>query len=283
MSMEHDKSANKANGEIGPSYNTFSDLVNELRDESIIMLQVNESDFSILRDRAITRSINEGILEEDFNKELIAPIFTNSKITSSKMYSAFVNYYILRLTGVLELYLKDSIKQLLKLNIDLLVKGFEGIKNEKLMKDLKKNYDSKVYLQCLNIIARKYSDGKKFSGKYKKYSKFLDINIDDAGVIGKLDNLFSLRNDLAHLNRFSDDQINSRTRPSIITEGGFKYSRETQLSRENFEEVVKKLLKLTYETSEFLKEVEQATNLKWSLFYESAEDHYNRLVQIINQ
>lgn len=88
---------------------------------------------------------------------------------------------------------------------------------------------------------------------------------------------------MAHLNRFSDDQINSRTRPSIITERGFKYSRETQLSRENFEEVVKKLLKLTYETSEFLKEVEQATNSKWSRFDESAEDHYNRLVQIINQ
>ena len=199
------------------------------------------------------------------------------------MYSTFVNYYILRLTGVLELYFKDSIKELLKLNIDLLVKGFEGIKKEKLMKDLKKNYDSKVYLQCLNNIATKYSNGKKFSGKYKKYSKLLDINIDDVGVIGKLDNLFSLRNDLAHLNRFSDDQINSRTRPSIITERGFKYSRETQLSRENFEEVVKKLLKLTYETSEFLKEVEQATNSKWSRFDESAEDHYNRLVQIINQ
>ena len=258
-------------------------LENELRGESIIMLQVLESDFTILQNRAIKQSIKEGIIEDDFDKKYIAPIFTDLEEISSKMYSTFVNYYILRLTGVLELYFKDSIKELLKLNIDLLVKGFEGIKKEKLMKDLKKNYDSKVYLQCLNNIATKYSNGKKFSGKYKKYSKLLDINIDDVDVIGKLDNLFSLRNDLAHLNRFSDDQINSRTRPSIITERGFKYSRETQLSRENFEEVVKKLLKLTYETSEFLKEVEQATNSKWSRFDESAEDHYNRLVQIINQ
>ena len=283
MSMERDKSANKANGEIGASYHIFSNLVNELRCESIIMLHVLESDFSILQNRAIKQSIKEGIIEDDFDKKYIVPIFTDLEEISSKMYSTFVNYYILRLTGVLELYFKDSIKELLKLNIDLLVKGFEGIKKEKLMKDLKKNYDSKVYLQCLNNIATKYSNGKKFSGKYKKYSKLLDINIDDVGVIGKLDNLFSLRNDLAHLNRFSDDQINSRTRPSIITERGFKYSRETQLSRENFEEVVKKLLKLTYETSEFLKEVEQATNSKWSRFDESAEDHYNRLVQIINQ
>lgn len=283
MIMEPDKSANKANGEIGASYHIFSKLVNELRDESIIMLQVNESDFSVLQNRAIKQSIKEGIIEDDLDKKYIAPIFTDLEKTSSKMYSAFVNYCILRLTGVLELYFKDSIKQLLKLNIDLLVKGFEGIKKEKLMEDLKGNYDSKVYLQCLNNIATKYSNGKKFSGKYKKYSKFLEIAIDDAGVIVKLDNLFSLRNDLAHLNRFSDDEINSRTRPSIITDGGFRYFRETPLSRENFEVVIKELLKLAAEVSEFLKKVEQKTSLKWKHSYESPEDHYNRLVQIINQ
>lgn len=204
MSMESDKLANKTNGVIGVLYHILSNLVNELREESIIMLQVNESDFSILQNRAIMQSIKE----------------------------------------------RESVGE------------------------LDKNYDPKKYLHILNKIAKRYSMGKKFSRKYENYSKFLEIDIDDNGVLGKLDSLFSLRNDLAHLNRFSDDEINSGTRPSIITEDGFKYYRETTLLRKDFEGVVKELLKMTSEVSKFLKEVEQESNSKWSPSIESSESHY---------
>ena len=138
--MAHNKSLKKSNGELGPSYVTFSGLVEDLRNESIIMLQVSEDDYSEFAERALESGIEKGMLE----RENLDSIFTNSKLRSSKMYTAFVNYYILRLTAVLELYFKDSIKQLLKLNIDLLVKGINGAENSELVEKLDKNYDPKT-------------------------------------------------------------------------------------------------------------------------------------------
>lgn len=277
--MTHNKSLEKSNGELGPSYVTFSGLVKDLRDESIIMLQVTEEDYAEFAERALKPRVEAGKLES----ENLESIFTNSKLMSSKMYTAFVNYYILRLTAVLELYFKDSIKQLLKLNIDLLVKGINGAENGELVKKVAKNYDPKTYLGYLNRIATCYSGGKKFSGKYKKYSKFLEIEVSNTAILEKLDNLFSLRNDIAHLNRFSDDEINAENRPELVIENGFKYSRETLLSREDFHEVIKTLINLTSETAKFLKEVEMEINSKWAPRYESPKYHYTRLLKKLDQ
>lgn len=277
--MTHNKSLEKSNGEFGPSYITFSGLVKDLRDESIIMLQVTEEDYAELAERALKPRIEAGKLES----ENLDSIFTNSKLMSSKMYAAFVNYYILRLTAVLELYFKDSIKQLLKLNIDLLVKAINGAENGELVKKVAKNYDPKTYLGYLNRIAASLSGGKKFSRKYKKYSKFLEIEVSNTAILEKLDNLFSLRNDIAHLNRFSDDEINAGNRPELVTENGFKYSREALLSREDFHEVIKTLINLTSETAKFLKEVEMEINSKWIPLYESPEYHYIRLLKKLDQ
>ncbi|MGT2925215.1 HEPN domain-containing protein [Streptococcus caviae] len=286
--MECDNSFKKSKGEIGVSYVTFSRLAEELKNESIIMLQVSASDFSNLGERALASSIEEGKLKKDFDKSSLDLIFTDSKVTSSKMYSAFINYYILRLTAVLELYFKDSIKQLLKLNIDLLAKGFKKDEDGKrlvvgLPKKLNKNYDSKKYLTYLNKIAKHYSVGKNFSKKYKTYSEFLEVNVSDNMLLEKLDNLFALRNDLAHLNRDSDDEVSADDRPQLVTENGFKYSRGTSLSKDNFNEVVENLINLTSKTAIFLWKVETESNLKWSFCYESAECHYARLFKNINQ
>ncbi|WP_241154187.1 HEPN domain-containing protein [Streptococcus tangpeifui] len=255
----------------------------ELRNESIIMLHVSENDFFKLGDRAIASSIKEGTLAEDFDKGNLDSIFTDPKVTSSKMYSAFINYYILRLTAVLELYFKDSIKQLLKLNIDLLVKGFKETEKGKSEKNLDKNYVPKKYLKYLNRITEQYSSGKKFSGKYQNYSKFLEIDENNTDILDKLDNLFSLRNDLAHLNRFPAEDLAAGTNPRLTTVSGFEYSRETSLSKENFEEVVKELLDLTIKVSKFLKQVEQTINSKWKPDYEKAEVHYKKLVQKLSK
>ncbi|MEY8700261.1 hypothetical protein AALH12_03595 [Streptococcus ferus] len=277
--MAHNKSLKKSNGELGPSYVTFSGLVKDLGNESIIMLQVTEEDYFELAKRAIKPRIEAGTLES----ENLDSIFTNSKLRSSKMYTAFVNYFILRLTAVLELYFKDSIEQLLKLNVDLLAKGVKMAEKGKLVEKLDENYDSETYLRYLSRIATYYSCGKKFSGKYKKYSKFLEIEVSNTAILEKLDNLFSLRNDIAHLNRFSDDEINAGNRPQLVTENGFQYSRETLLSREDFHEVIKTLINLTSETAKFLKEVEMEINSKWTPRYESPEYHYTRLLKKLDQ
>ena len=123
----------------------------------------------------------------------------------------------------------------------------------------------------------------KFSGKYKKYSKFLEIEVSNTAILEKLDNLFSLRNDIAHLNRFSDDEINAGNRPELVTENGFKYSRETLLLREDFHEVIKTLINLSSEIEDFLKEVEKEINSKWIPRCESPECHYTRLLEKLKQ
>lgn len=46
----------KLNGEIGPSYTTFLDLVGKLKNESIIMLQVTETDFFTIAEHVVNSS-----------------------------------------------------------------------------------------------------------------------------------------------------------------------------------------------------------------------------------
>lgn len=264
------------------TYHQFVLLSSELQNELKFVATMTIDDVGSITDRLIQNSLNSGKLSSNYKKRDLPNFFQSSSYGLSSIYRSYVNYYCLRLCSVLELYLKDTLKQMLKLSEKLLVKGFvkelysdgENVP-PKIKSGISEIYEPKQYMEYLNLISSYFTQGKKFKNKYIRFAKFVEIQYSSE-VLEEIDNLFTFRNDIAHLNR----HMNKNKIPKLNISKNFFIDRETKITEENILSVVEFLNELTSRIVCFLKEVDLRTTKRWKYTSRSAEEHYRMAVEL---
>lgn len=220
----------------------------------------------------IDSSIDSGDLKTEYDRSNIHRLLRDKEYAQSQFYQSYINYFILRLTSVLELYLKDSIKQYMKLNTDLFVKGLKinrSIEDKdkfisgKKLKVFLLEYNKEVYVDILNQIARQYSKGNLWISKFKHYTNFLEVEITSEmnGYCKVLDLLFKMRNDITYLNRHLDE----KAKPVLKIKDGFVFDRETKLNESSYRKVLEYLIEVTNSSQKMLRESHSQVYTKWSM------------------
>jgi len=270
-------------------YELLFHLCDNMRVQADLVMHLTRDNCEQWSQGVIDERINAGDLQQEYDATDLHRFLTKPDEACSQLYLSFVHYFIFRFTAVLELYLKDSLKELMKLNLDLLMRGFRKKvgdgedkgkkcmllrqlrrlickKEEKwevtgLPSTLDEHYSDDRYMEYLNAIARHYTKGDKWSKKFKHYCKFLDIDLPEgtAAISKKLDSLFALRNDIGHLNRHLQDP------PTIKTKGGLAFNRETELDNEKFRDVIISLIELMNEALAVLDKSESDAYRKWPI------------------
>jgi len=265
-------------------YSVFEDLFEDMRIQMALVLHITEDHCRQWSQCIIDESIETSALPEDYDEANLHRFLRNPGAACSQFYLSSVHSFMFRSTALLELYLKDSLKQLMKLNLDLFARGFrkkdevsgmkckilrwicrrlckkEGTWEVKgLPSRLAKYYSDNEYIKYLNAIARHYTRGEKWSEKYKHYCRFLEIEQPEGASAAnkKLDSLYALRNDIGHLNRHFNEP------PTITTEKGFVFHRETELDCESYRDVVLHLIGLMQEAITLLEKSDESANRKW--------------------
>jgi hypothetical protein len=262
-------------------YRGLCQLCEELTIQSALVAQITKENCEQWQRDVINESISLATLPQSDSTAIQHRLLMNADAACSQLYLSFIQFFILRLSSVLELYLKDSLKQSMKLNHKLFAKGFE--KNEYggwvvkcIPSKLQDEYSPSTYLTYINAIAAYYTKGEKWSKKFSQYVKFLDLGTDSIGnavVASKLDNLFEIRNDIAHLNRHSDAP------PSLTTTNGLSFNRETALDNVSYREVIAYLIGIMDETISLLERTDILTNKKYPTLSTSPADAYLSIVE----
>ncbi|AWN66517.1 hypothetical protein LL14B4_10165 [Lactococcus lactis subsp. lactis] len=256
------------------TFSQFKYFCDELQNQLRFIAEVSENDVDFVFNRMINVSNRMGEVSENYNRNDYPAFFDSSRKGLSSINRAFVNYYCLRLSSVLEQYLRDTLKQMLKLNAQLLERGFhEALCSKDL--DLIEKYDEQSYMKYLNTIASHFTQGQKFKGKYKRFSRFIKIDYQSL-TIDEIDNLFVFRNDIAHLNRHSDE----KKIPKLKVSENISIDRESKISKDDMKIIAEYLIALTNRIIEFLRNVDLAATNKWKFLNESPQKHYEKAYQL---
>jgi hypothetical protein len=260
-------------------YRGLCELCEDLTMQSCLVAQITPANCEQWQQGVIAESFCVGTSPQDYDVASLHRFLKKPDIACSQFYLSFVHYYILRVVSVLELYLKDSLKQFMKLNTQLFKKGFN--KDEKgnwevrgLPKNLASKYSEETYLKYLNAIASHHSKGVKWSCKFKRYSKFLCI-LPEGEVSDKLDSLFKLRNDIAHLNR------NRCCLTSLITESGFVFNRETILDNVKYSEVMTHIISIMNDAICLLGEADLQVHKKWPMHIQNPKEAFSKVINCL--
>jgi hypothetical protein len=100
-------------------YGWLRQLCEDLRSQSTLVAHITQEDCERWREDVISESVDSSDLPIEYDSEYLHRFLKKPDVAASQFYLSFVHYFILRLTSILELYLKDSLKQYMKLNYDL--------------------------------------------------------------------------------------------------------------------------------------------------------------------
>jgi hypothetical protein len=250
-------------------------LFEEWRIQAILISHITTNSFEQMIQEIINKDIANGTINVDYDLRDMPKAIREPAIACSQFYTSYTNYLISRFTAIIELFLKDTVKEQLKLNQNLTEKLLSS--NIKIMplKKYLKHFDTDEYMTMLNIGAGEYTKGEKWSKKFKNCCAFLEIDsqCQNQDINKKLDSLFDIRNDILHLNRHqTEDKI-----PKIKTTNGLEYDRETPLDNNQYMEIIEYLIQLRYDTIIMLQNFTTELYKKWSPQYDSAE---TRICQI---
>lgn len=183
----------------------------------------------------------------------------------SKLYYNSLKSLIISFSATLEFFLKDSMQLNMMRNYSLLKKGLIEYKQVIDPKDIVDIDDIElVRLKYIKNISNNMCSGEMWSGKFKKYVKFLSLpnNLLGETINKKIDSIWKMRNDIAHAN------INILS----INYNGTIHKFGADINAEQYTEFALFFIKLLDETLSFVEKVDKLSLEKWkttdaTLFY----------------
>lgn len=183
----------------------------------------------------------------------------------SKLYYNSLKSLIISFSATLEFFLKDSMQLNMMRNYSLLKKGLIESKQVIDPKDIVDIDDIElVRLKYIKNISNNMCSGEMWSGKFKKYVKFLSLpnNLLGETINKKIDSIWKMRNDIAHAN------INILS----INYNGTIHKFGADINAEQYTEFALFFIKLLDETLSFVGKVNKLSLEKWkttdaTLFY----------------
>ena len=183
----------------------------------------------------------------------------------SKLYYNSLKSLIISFSATLEFFLKDSMQLNMMRNYSLLKKGLTESKQVIDPKDIVDIDDIElVRLKYIKNISNNMCSGEMWSGKFKKYVKFLSLpnNLLGETINKKIDSIWKMRNDIAHAN------INILS----INYNGTIHKFGADINAEQYTEFALFFIKLLDETLSFVEKVDKLSLEKWkttdaTLFY----------------
>lgn len=183
----------------------------------------------------------------------------------SKLYYNFLKSLIISFSATLEFFLKDSMQLNMMRNYSLLKKGLIESKQVIDPKDIVDIDDIElVRLKYIKNISNNMCSGEMWSGKFKKYVKFLSLpnNLLGETINKKIDSIWKMRNDIAHAN----------TNILSINYNGTIHKFGADINAEQYTEFALFFIKLLDETLSFVEKVDKLSLEKWkttdaTLFY----------------
>lgn len=183
----------------------------------------------------------------------------------SKLYYNFLKSLIISFSATLEFFLKDSMQLNMMRNYSLLKKGLIESKQVIDPKDIVDIDDIElVRLKYIKNISNNMCSGEMWSGKFKKYVKFLSLpnNLLGETINKKIDSIWKMRNDIAHAN----------TNILSINYNGTMHKFGADINAEQYTEFALFFIKLLDETLSFVEKVDKLSLEKWkttdaTLFY----------------
>lgn len=183
----------------------------------------------------------------------------------SKLYYNSLKSLIISFSATLEFFLIDSMQLNMMRNYSLLKKGL--IESKQLIdpKDIVDIDDIElVRLKYIKNISNNMCSGEMWSGKFKKYVKFLSLpnNLLGETINKKIDSIWKMRNDIAHAN----------TNILSINYNGTIHEFGADINAEQYTEFALFFIKLLDETLSFVGKVNKLSLEKWkttdaTLFY----------------
>lgn len=183
----------------------------------------------------------------------------------SKLYYNSLKSLIISFSATLEFFLKDSMQLNMMRNYSLLKKGLIESKQVIDPKDIVDIDDIElVRLKYIKNISNNMCSGEMWSGKFKKYVKFLSLpnNLLGETINKKIDSIWKMRNDIAHAN----------TNILSINYNGTIHKFGADINAEQYTEFALFFIKLLDETLSFVEKVDKLSLEKWkttdaTLFY----------------
>ena len=183
----------------------------------------------------------------------------------SKLYYSSLKSLIISFSSTLEFFLKDSMQLNMMRNYSLLKKGLIESKQVIDPKDIVDIDDIElVRFKYIKIISNSMCSGEMWSGKFKKYVKFLSLPNDllRETINKKIDSVWKMRNDVAHAN----------ANMLSINNNGVMHKYGANINAEQYTEFALFFIKLLDETIFFLEKVDRLSLEKWettdaTLFY----------------
>lgn len=183
----------------------------------------------------------------------------------SKLYYNSLKSLIISFSATLEFFLKDSMQLNMMRNYSLLKKGLIESKQVIDPKDIVDIDDIElVRLKYIKNISNNMCSGEMWSGKFKKYVKFLSLSNNLLGetINKKIDSIWKMRNDIAHAN----------TNILSINYNGTIHKFGADINAEQYTEFALFFIKLLDETLSFVEKVDKLSLEKWkttdaTLFY----------------
>ena len=183
----------------------------------------------------------------------------------SKLYYNSLKSLIISFSATLEFFLKDSMQLNMMRNYSLLKKGLIESKQVIDPKDIVDIDDIElVRLKYIKNISDNMCSGEMWSGKFKKYVKFLSLpnNLLGETINKKIDSIWKMRNDIAHAN----------TNILSINYNGAIHNFGADINAEQYTEFALFFIKLLDETLSFVEKVDKLSLEKWkttdaTLFY----------------
>lgn len=262
--------------EYNATFDNLNNMCLQLNSELKFIHYIRVDDMETINNRiADCNGFSSDELPDSFSSEFIFSSISRS----------FINYYCLRLTSIIEFYLKDTIKEMLKSNARLLARGFDTIHHSDKTSKIKKKciaeeYSEENYIKYLNYISSYFTKGKLFSKKYKNFIKLFDFDDkEDKEIIDRIDNLFKYRNDIVHSNRHtSPEKI-----PVLEVSEEFSINRETILTKQCTDLVIEYLIDITTDVLGFLREEYFKISDKWNIEWFEPTEHYNKAFKLYNE
>ena len=168
----------------------------------------------------------------------------------SKLYYNSLKSLIISFSATLEFFLKDSMQLNMMRNYSLLKKGLIESKQVIDPKDIVDIDDIElVRLKYIKNISNNMCSGEMWSGKFKKYVKFLSLpnNLLGETINKKIDSIWKMRNDIAHAN------INILS----INYNGTIHKFGADINAEQYTEFALFFIKLLDETLSFVEKVDK--------------------------
>lgn len=183
-------------------------------------------------------------------------LITDPDFMVSELYYSSLKSLIINFSATLEFFLKDSMRLHMMRNYSLLKKGLIESKQVIDPKDIVDIDDiESVRFKYIKYISNGVCSGDMWSGKLKKYVKFLDLPNDllTREENEKIDNIWKMRNDIAHLNN----------KVLSINYDGAVHQYGANINVEQYTEFALFFVKLLDETMTFLGEVDELSIEKW--------------------